>query len=242
MSDQDNWKDYADFKNHNSLIKSYYNYVLECVAKGVHVATESKQIQAALDIACGFGDSAKLLLPYTKNIDAVDISEKLISQAKSNESLSMINFYCQDFLAFDNKKQYDLITAVWFHNQLLKEHEQLEIRDKIVTSLNNEGRFVFLFPSDGYASDRMQQFCKLAGCDQAVIDQNDKFYKLIYSFNKSGEWAEMVCWQPMYLYDIYKPYFDLQFVGTKKVLGNCDYFKPGYNFNIPFEVMIGIKK
>ena len=67
--------------------------------------------KSVLDIACGVGYSARMLIEAgAVSYDGVDINEKLVEYAKNNYSSERINYFVGDICTFRNNKMYDLIT------------------------------------------------------------------------------------------------------------------------------------
>lgn len=62
-----------------------------------------------LDVACGAGVIDGFLLSKAVAVDAIDLSEKMIERARSDESLKGVNFAVADFYEFETSARYDCI-------------------------------------------------------------------------------------------------------------------------------------
>ncbi len=83
-----------------------------------------------LEIGCGKGDSARLLLHYTQaKLDLLDISPQMILSCKKNlsEYKKRIHYICADALLYLRKSEpYNIILSSWtIHNFSKKEQKDL---------------------------------------------------------------------------------------------------------------------
>lgn len=78
-----------------------------------YFASKFSHNKKVLDIACGVGYGAKILIDNgkAKLIDAVDNSIEAILYAKTNYQMNSINFYKADILHFKGESLYDLIVC-----------------------------------------------------------------------------------------------------------------------------------
>ncbi|MCP4476279.1 MAG: class I SAM-dependent methyltransferase [Gammaproteobacteria bacterium] len=194
----------------------------------------------ALDIGCGAGDLTKLLLDHAEKIDGVDLSPGLIAKAKAKDELTNITFHCSNFLDYNPTEHYDFISAIWFHHQLNSREEQEKTRIKISQLLNQQGKFVFLIPSATYPGARASAFLKALNFFHVIIDSCPEYDQMLFPFNNT-EWEKYTAWRPLYLYELYKDHFDMNFVDTKKIMVDNDYLTPAY-INPLFDILIGEKK
>ena len=128
----------------NELIKLA---IKETIPKG--------SVNKILDLGCGTGSLAKFLSGYTKVLDGVDLSEDMLSKAKSTYLYN--NLYETDLIKFLNKTKttYDLIlvAATLIHFKKLD-----EIFSLIHNKLNNEGKFVFSVFDTSKADFELNEF------------------------------------------------------------------------------------
>ncbi len=75
-------------------------------------ASQYVRNKSVLDIACGAGYSAPLLINAgAVSYDGVDINEQLIEYSKSLYAADNINYHLGDICSFNNGKTYDIITC-----------------------------------------------------------------------------------------------------------------------------------
>lgn len=71
-----------------------------------------KEGDAVLDVACGCGVITSYLHELSNShVDAIDLSPKMIEEAKKQNECNDISFECADFYSFDKNKQYDAIVV-----------------------------------------------------------------------------------------------------------------------------------
>ena len=107
-----------------------------------------------LEIGVGEGDLTKFLLENNNNIkiDALDISPKMIANAKRNLMAfhSKLNFICRDFLRFSSTARYDaVVSALTLHN--FDSMQRKEAFKKIFSLIKNHGYFILMdkiYPDD----------------------------------------------------------------------------------------------
>lgn len=77
-----------------------------------HFACRVAQGKSILDIACGLGYSAPLLIGAgAVSYDGVDISEKLVNYADSAYGSNRARYHVGDICSFNNGKRFDMITC-----------------------------------------------------------------------------------------------------------------------------------
>ena len=237
---KDAWQTFDKLRQSSNASKIFYQqqaFSREC---GLKQILEGDTIFHALDIACGDGASTESLLPFAEQIDAVDISKVLIRKAKAKGNLKHVQFFCDDFLSFDSQHTYDLITASWFHNQLHTQDAQIQIRDKIINLLSDNGKFLFLLPSAAVSHDTSLNFLRYQlNSEIGVLKECSKYSR--WAFSIDGEnWSKLTQWNPLYIYDLYDKHFNMRFIDIKKIAAcsNPLYYK----YLIPlFDILIGKK-
>jgi len=96
-----------------------------------------------LDIGCGTGKHANLLIKKGFAVDGIDISETMLEAAVSNYG-SSISFETGDIRNFRINKSFDVITALFHVMSYQVTNEDLDASFKSVYShLNPDGYFVF---------------------------------------------------------------------------------------------------
>ncbi|MGR9074263.1 MAG: class I SAM-dependent methyltransferase [Gammaproteobacteria bacterium] len=237
---EDPWKNYDAYKQSNAIARNYYAFVHAAFAEGLKQAAQGRTFERALDIACGSGDSTLQLLPYAGKVSGIDLSPDLIGKALADPKLAGVDFHLGDFLDFALPHRYDLIGAAWFHNFLHTEEEQRRALEKIVAALSDQGAVVFLFPAAAFTSEKAQRYFDRLAWRQAWYEHLPKCSRGVFSFRDSP-WDELTSWQPLYLFELYHPYFELHFVDTKKLCVEQGFADEAY-LEPPFEVIYGTKR
>lgn len=236
----DIWKNYADYKTNSRLSERYYEFISTCFEEGIKAVARIKPFNHVLDIACGAGDNTAVLERYALSVTGIDLSGEQILKAKSNPSLKNISFIQSDFFDYTPERKYDLITAAWFHNFIHNDAKQRQASEKIVDELVEDGAIVFLFPSDSFTNDRTQEYASRLAWRQAWFENEARCTRGVFSFQNSP-WDTMTCWQPLFLFEQYHPFFDLHFLDTKKICVEGGFLDSAY-LNPTFEVMYGSKR
>jgi len=105
----------------------------QTVIKVVDLYAKEAKGNKALDIACGMGRNAKLLVKRGFEVDALDISEVAI---ESLEEIPSINAQVVDFDEYSLKENaYDLIVCTYFLER--------KLFPQITKALKKEGIFIF---------------------------------------------------------------------------------------------------
>ena len=100
---------------------------------------------AVADFGCGPGLYTTRFAKFGADVVGIDFSERSIRYAEETakrESLS-INYVCQDYLAFETDKRFDLITMIWCDFCALSPTQRRELLGKFGTLLTDGGS-VFL--------------------------------------------------------------------------------------------------
>ncbi len=74
-----------------------------------------------LDIGCGTGEFTQKVAQRANSVVGIDISPKMINEAKKRHSANNITYKVQDFDTIDEKQQYDCIVSIaTFHHLSLE--------------------------------------------------------------------------------------------------------------------------
>lgn len=236
----DVWKDYAEYKTNSSLSERYYAFIASCFEEGVKAVAGNRPFEQALDIACGAGDNTAFLRRYAGSVTGIDLSGEQIRKARGNPALSGIRFLQGDFFDHTPECRYGLITAAWFHNFVHDADRQRQAAEKIAGMLEPDGAVVFLFPSDSFTSEKTREFASRLTWRQAWVESEARCTRGVFSFQDSP-WESMTCWQPLFLFELYRPFFELHFLDTKKICVEGGFLDGSY-LNPTFEVMFGRKR
>lgn|GEM_PF-3881762 len=234
------WENYAKFKTNNSLSARYYAFVTACFKAGIKAVAGTGYFENALDIACGTGDNTLLVADHARAVTGIDLSHEQIKKAQSNPALNHIRFEEADFLSYLPDGKYGLITAAWFHNYIHNGTDQRKVAEKIATALTENGAVVFLFPSDSFTRTKTKDYFARLNWQQAWYEHQADLARGVFSFQGSP-WDTMTCWQPLFLFETYHPYFELHFLDTKKLCVEMGFLDESY-LNPTFEVMYGRKR
>jgi predicted TPR repeat methyltransferase len=236
----DIWKDYADYKSSSILSERYYAFIATCFEEGIKAVGGIEPFNRALDIACGAGDNTAVLERYARSVTGIDLSGEQIRKAESNPALKGIRFRHCDYFDYTPDRHFDLITAAWFHNFIHDAEKQRHASEKIAGELVDDGAIVFIFPSDSFTSAKTQEYASRLTWRQAWYDNEARCSKGVFSFRDSS-WDAMTCWQPLFLFEQYHPFFELHFLDTKKICVERGFLDSAY-LNPTFEVMYGRKR
>jgi len=120
----DKWSLNEDY-NHDEL-KSFLSFL------------PIKEGDRVLDVACGTGKISEILYELSSNdVDAIDVSDKMIEHALEKHNNPRIHFECRDF--FDNQKIYDVIVIFNAYPHLM---EVEKLASVAFNSLSKDGYLV----------------------------------------------------------------------------------------------------
>jgi len=104
-----------------------------------------------LDVGCGEGFLAKLLMEKGNEVFGIDISEHAVELAKKNGVKALVCDIENEDLPF--KESFDVIILSEILEHLISPKEIIE---KLKPCLNNGGYFIFTFPNIAYCKYRLQ--------------------------------------------------------------------------------------
>lgn len=238
----DSWGSYDDFKSTLPLAKTYYGLVRRAFEAGVRHVCNEKRLGKAVDLACGSGDLTRGLRAVAGNVVGFDKSQSLIDEALSHPDQDGVSFIQGDVLdeaamAELPSGDFDLVTAAWLHNYMHSEEDQHQLLREILRILTADGCIVFLIPGDAFTSARTQRFAAELHWRQAWLEETPRYTRGVFSFEGSP-WEEMTVWRPMWLAQLYRRHFSVEFLDVKSLWldqGGID----GVFLEPPYDVMIG---
>jgi trans-aconitate methyltransferase len=236
----DSWAKYEDFRSRNPAAENYYALVDECFVQALDTMLGNRKVATALDLACGAGASTRHLLNRAERIVGIDSSPALIAEAQSNPQLADCIFTEADALEVDLAETFELVTALWLHNYLHTEEQQRQMLEKILAWTEPDGAIAFLFPGQGYRSDKLQAFAETIGWHQQWLESSPLYARCQFSVS-GGQQETMTCWEPLWLAELYASCFDLHFVDTRRVCLEGGFLDTWY-LDPPFEVMYGFRR
>jgi len=139
---------YKDWFNSENYIKVYSHRDETEAEKLVELITKSIILQpgsSVLDMACGSGRHAITFAKMGFDVTAVDLSVRLISEAKKNalQTGVKLDFVLSDILEYETSKRFDLVVNLftsigYFEN----DEENFSVIKKAYDLLNQGGYFV----------------------------------------------------------------------------------------------------
>ena len=232
------WDQYDTYKNHNKLISEYYEAVHYCHERALHklpLASGSK----GLDIACGHGESTRLLTKFADSVIGVDSSTELIRLAREQEYPKQTEFICSTFQDYKyGDEKFDLVSGSWFLNHIHNEPDLKTTISKIKSLLKPGGCISFVVPGDSFTSRRVQQLAlEEYQWEQAWIEEQPKSTHGVFRYNEES-WIRTTIWQPMYLIRLFNKWFNLHTWDVKSTLVR-EKRLPELNMEPPFEIIYG---
>jgi 2-polyprenyl-3-methyl-5-hydroxy-6-metoxy-1,4-benzoquinol methylase len=147
---------YKDWFNSENYIKVYSHRNETEAEKLVELITKSIILQAGssvLDMACGSGRHAITFAKMGFDVTAVDLSERLISEAKKNvlQTGVKIDFVLSDILEYETSRRFDLVVNLftsigYFEN----DEENFSVIKKAYNLLNEAGYFILDYFNKDY--------------------------------------------------------------------------------------------
>jgi 2-polyprenyl-3-methyl-5-hydroxy-6-metoxy-1,4-benzoquinol methylase len=139
---------YKDWFNSENYLRVYSHRDQTEAERLVELIVKSLNLQAnssVLDMACGAGRHAITFAKLGFKVTAVDISQRLISEAKKNTEQEdvEIDFVLSDILEFETNKRFDLVvnlfTSIGYFD---KDEENYAVIKKAYKLLDQGGCFV----------------------------------------------------------------------------------------------------
>lgn len=241
----DSWSRYEDFKSTRPLAKTYYGLVQDAFEAGVRRVCNGKRLGKAVDLGCGSGDLTRGLRAVAEKVIGFDASPGLIEEALSHPDQDGLAFIQGDVLdeaamAVLPSGDFNLVTAAWLHNYMHSEEDQHQLLEEVLRILVPGGAIVFLIPGDAYTSIRTQRFAAELHWRQAWLEETLEYTRGVFSFEGSP-WEEMTVWQPLWLAQLYRRHFSVEFMDVKSLWlerGGID----GAVLEPPYDVMIGVRR
>jgi len=195
----------------------------------------------SLDIACGFGESTRLISRFSESVIGIDSSTEMIRVANEQKLGEKFCFICSRFEDFESEQQqFDLISATWFLNHIHDESELEIVFSKISHLLRPGGHVSFVVPSAAFCSRGTQLLARdQFDWHQGWTEEQTRFTKGVFSYGES--WIPTTIWQPLYLMRLLSRWFDIRCWDVKStIVSECrlDFWET----EPPFEVIHGTKR
>ncbi len=98
--------------------------------------------RSVLDIGCGNGDFAISCAKKVSKVIGLDVSKKMIENAKKNakrNNIKNVTFYQEDLFSFDLEEKFDYVTLVYFLNVFPDEDSVETVLKKAISHLKPGG-------------------------------------------------------------------------------------------------------
>lgn len=240
------WTNYDRFKSEVNTVREYYDAVHRCYQLALN-SLIPVPCDSALDIACGHGESTKLLRDHARHIVGVDSSSDLIGIAQEQTDESEIQFHCTTFEDYDElPSSFNLVTAAWFWNHVHDEESVLSCANKIHTLLRPGGSVAFIVPGDAFTSRRTQEIARRDfQWNQAWTHESAESTEGIFSYDSAdlsdATWIHTKVWQPFFLMRLLSEWFELSTWDVKGTMVR-EGRMPGLVAEPPFEILYGTAK
>ena len=231
----DQWHNYDQLKTSNYMVSEYYRAVQTCQGAALANLVPSK-VDQALDIACGHGETSKLLLNFAEQVVGVDSSDDLVTKAKMIPTPNL-EFVCSTFEEYQPSTKFDLISATWFLNHVHSKQDLEATIEKIKSMLNPGGSVCFVTPGNSFTSASVQKIAlDLFQWRQAWFEEGDGFTRGVLSY--FGNWIPTTIWQPVFLMKMLDNHFDVRTWDVKRTQIE-NHLLSEFNVEPPFEVIYG---
>ena len=240
------WTNYDRFKSEVNTVRDYYDAVHRCYQLAL-TSLLPQPCDSALDIACGHGESTKLLRDHARQIVGVDSSSDLINIAQDQADGTDICYQCTTFECYEAAEaSFDLVTAAWFWNHVHDEASVVSLAEKIHGHLRPTGCVAFIVPGDAFTSRRTQEIARRDfQWHQAWTRETPESTEGIFSYDSAdlsdATWIHTKVWQPFYLMRLLGEWFDLSTWDVKGTLIR-EHRMPGLVAEPPFEIIYGTAK
>ena len=139
---------YKDWFNSENYLKVYKHRdeseaerLVDLIEKNTNLDTQA----SVLDMACGAGRHAIAFAKKELKVTAVDLSQRLLTEAKKNANETGVNidFVFSDILDYQSEQQFDLIVNLFTSiGYFEKDDENYAVVKKAYSLLKKEGYFV----------------------------------------------------------------------------------------------------
>lgn len=139
-------------------LAAYYDALVkdeEATKEWVNWIESKSKPSSLLELACGSGEITLALAKDGYTVSALDLSERMVEEAKKKDIEHQIDFSCHDMKDLSNYDQYDVITCLCdSFNYILSKEEVTSFFKEVHDHLHEEGLFFF----DTHSLDRLAEF------------------------------------------------------------------------------------
>ncbi|EMI55911.1 class I SAM-dependent methyltransferase [Rhodopirellula sallentina] len=231
------WQNYDQYKSEANQVRDYYDSVHRCHELALQEMLR-EPCGSALDIACGHGESTKILEDYAHSLVGVDSSDDLIDIAIAQNEHPRTQYYCSTFEDFEAEDgSFDLVSAAWYWNHVHCESGLEEAAKKIHALLRPGGYVSFVVPGDSFTSRRIQDIAREGfHWNQAWTHEMPEATEGVFSYDDT--WIRTKIWQPFFLMRKFSAWFDLSTWDVKATLVREGRL-PHLCSEPPFEILYG---
>ncbi len=207
---------------YNILAKFYDDLVKDDVATKAWVdliCTHTKR-SSLLELACGSAEITLALATLGYTIDASDLSEEMLVEAREKDTDQKVNFFQMDMANMHVNKTYDSILCLCDSiNYITKEEELKHMIFQVYERLNNGGVFIF----DMHSLDRLEEFREEfyeEGTIQenqyswSIISEDDCIYHNFCFYDEAARVSQeqhiQKVYTPTYITELLSPYFSIE--------------------------------
>ena len=234
------WDQYNSYQKQSDLIKHYYDTVNHCVASAIAKEVPG-ELDRGLDIACGHGETTRVLSRFVRHVVGVDSSPELIEEAENQTLGERFEFVERRFEDFQSDAHsFDLIGATWYLNHL-HTHDELQCAlEKMFELLTDDGIVALTVPSAAYTSPEVQAIARQEyQWSMAWTDRRSDRTTGLFSYG--GKWIETTIWQPLTLMRMMDRYFEVEALDVKGLLTRQRRL-PDWQTEPSFEVLVGRRR
>ena len=236
----DKWSKYGSCKTRNKNIADYYESVNHCHSLTLKQVLGGR-VEQALDIACGDGDSSRIVSRYSEYVIGVDSSETLIKKAKQKLCHNRFQFECNTFEDIEFEAgRFDLISSSWYLNHVHTTEGLHQAFLKMDSLLKPDGKVVFIVPSASFTSPEIQQIAREEyGWHKAWTEVQETLTRGVFCYG--DHWIPTTVWQPMFLMKMMSEKFHVRALDVKSTLIN-EQRLGSLQTEPPFEIIYGEKR
>lgn len=141
-----------------SHLSKMYDYLMDDVDYDhwvqyldLFITNNYSNAESVLELACGTGNITSLLAQKNYRIDAVDLSEEMltVAQEKLKNNMGKVRFIHSDMLELDLNKKYDVILCLCDGVNYITDLEDIDhLFGNVYDLLNENGLFIFDISSE----------------------------------------------------------------------------------------------
>lgn len=177
-----------------------------------------------LELACGSGEITLALAKDGYRVSALDLSSRMIEEAKKKDIEHQIDFSCQDMKDLSNYSFFDVVTCLCdSFNYILSKEEVVSFFKEVHNHLNENGLFFF----DTHSLDRLEEFAEeynetgvFEDCEfqWSIMSEDDWVYQDFAFYLPDGHIVQehhiQRVYHPDWLKEQLEEYFDIIKVST----------------------------